>query len=234
MDQEAILAYLSDGRRLRNDNIRELAGAQDQVCTTVSSSYQFLISLLVYLCFQQILPRFRFGRGATRAESRSTPTTSDGRYACEWRSLLYPGTNICVGSIAATPPFRPSQLATSYLRIAHTHHDYINHTLMALHCQHEAVRIASSSLDLNVLAITDAFDSISAGARGELDKQAALLAGLEADLELISKVRIHVEFMSPAVRKAIEGGEKSRTLGDYVSIVKMKQVAETCARTHGE
>lgn len=32
VDEEAILAYLSDGRRLRNDNIRELAGAQDQVC----------------------------------------------------------------------------------------------------------------------------------------------------------------------------------------------------------
>lgn len=31
VDQEAILAYLSDGRRLMNDNIRELAGAQDQV-----------------------------------------------------------------------------------------------------------------------------------------------------------------------------------------------------------
>jgi hypothetical protein len=38
VEQEAILAYLSDGRRLRNDNIRELAGAQDQVCST---SYHF-------------------------------------------------------------------------------------------------------------------------------------------------------------------------------------------------
>lgn len=31
VDEEAIIAYLSDGRRLRNDSIRELAGAQDQV-----------------------------------------------------------------------------------------------------------------------------------------------------------------------------------------------------------
>jgi autophagy-related protein 11 len=31
VDEQAILAYLSDGRRLRNDNIRELLGAQDQV-----------------------------------------------------------------------------------------------------------------------------------------------------------------------------------------------------------
>jgi hypothetical protein len=105
---------------------------------------------------------------------------------------------------------------------------------LTLHYQHEAVRIASSSLDLNVLAITDAFEGIAATSRQELDKQAALLAGLEADLELISRVKIHVEFMSSGVRKAIEAGEKPRTLGDYVSIVKMKQVAETCTRTHGE
>jgi len=32
VDEEAVLAYLSDGRRLRNDNIRDLAGAEDQVC----------------------------------------------------------------------------------------------------------------------------------------------------------------------------------------------------------
>ena len=31
VDEEAVLAYLSDGRRLRNDNIRDLAGAEDQV-----------------------------------------------------------------------------------------------------------------------------------------------------------------------------------------------------------
>lgn len=118
--------------------------------------------------------------------------------------------------------------------MAHVHHEHITQILVSLHYQHEAIRIASSSLDFNVLAIVDAFEGIAVGSRRELEKQAALLAGLEADLYLISKVKIHVEFMSPAVRKSIESGEKSRTLGDYVSNVKMKQVAETCARTHGE
>lgn len=140
---------------------------------------------------------------------------------------------LCPESIAATPPFRPSQLAASYLHTAHIHHEHITQMLISLHYQHGAIRIASSSLDLNVLAIVDTFEGIAAGSRRELEKQALLLAGLEADLDLISKVRIHVEFMSPAVRKSIESGEKSRTLGDYVSNVKMKQVAETCARTHG-
>jgi autophagy-related protein 11 len=148
-------------------------------------------------------------------------------------NALYPNAHIHSDNIAATPPFRPSQLAASYLRTAHIHHEYINRTSLTLHYQHEAVRIASSSLDLNVLAITDTFDGIASSARRDLEKQAALLAGLEADLEIISRVKIHVEFMSPAVRKAIETGEKPRTLGDYVSIVKMNQVAETCTRTHG-
>lgn len=48
MDQDAVLAYLSDGTRLRTDNVRELVGAQDQVrlalamyqsCATVPTKY---------------------------------------------------------------------------------------------------------------------------------------------------------------------------------------------------
>lgn len=113
------------------------------------------------------------------------------------------------------------------------HHEHITNLLNSLHYQHDAIRIACGSLELNGLAIVDAFEGIAAGARRELEKQTVLLSGLEADLDLISRVKIHVEFMSPAVRKSIEAGEKSRTLGDYVSNVKMKQVAETCARTHG-
>jgi hypothetical protein len=136
-------------------------------------------------------------------------------------------------SLSATPPYRPSQLAASYLRTAHTHLEYIVHTAATLHRQHQAARIASSSLELNVLAISDVFDGIAVTARKDLERQTTLLAGLDADLEIISRVKIHIEFMSPAVRNAIENGERPRTLGDYVSNVKMKQVAEACARTHG-
>lgn len=137
-------------------------------------------------------------------------------------------------AIDATPPFRPSQLATSYLRTAHIHKEHVTNTLNSLRYQHEALRIASTSLDLNVLAIMDVFEGISQSAQKDLEKQEMLLAAVDADLEIISRVKIHAEFMSPATRKAVEAGEKARTLGDYVSNVKMKQVAETCARTHGD
>ncbi|KAG6840470.1 hypothetical protein C0991_006496 [Blastosporella zonata] len=136
--------------------------------------------------------------------------------------------------VGATPPIRPSQLASRYSHTAHVHHDHINHVVISLHYQHEAIRIASANLDINALAIMETFEGISAGSKRELEKQVMLLSGLEADLDLISRVRIHSEFMSPAVRKSIEAGEKSRSLGDYVSNVKMKQVAETCARTHDD
>ncbi|EPQ52115.1 hypothetical protein GLOTRDRAFT_80285, partial [Gloeophyllum trabeum ATCC 11539] len=49
---------------------------------------------------------------------------------------------------------------------------------------------------------------------------------------MVSRVQVHVEFLSPGVRRAIESGERRRTLGDYVASKKMQQVAETCRRTH--
>ncbi|RDB29904.1 Autophagy-related protein 11 [Hypsizygus marmoreus] len=200
VEQDAILAYLSDGRRLTNTNVRELAGSHDQ------SIYVFNKYYLDY-DLDDILRDLR-------VEAPLEPPIEE--------------------TITATPPFRPSHLAASYLRTAQLHHEHVNHIAISLHYQHEAIRIASGSLDLNVLAVVDTFEGIAVGSRRELDKQAALLSGLEADLDLISRVRIHAEFMSPAVRKSIEAGEKSRTLGDYVSNVKMKQVAETCARTHDD
>ncbi|KAJ6463318.1 hypothetical protein C8R45DRAFT_516483 [Mycena sanguinolenta] len=85
-----------------------------------------------------------------------------------------------------------------------------------MHSQHAALRIASTRLDMHVLAVVDTFESVVTSSRRELEK-----------------VRIQTEFVSPAVRKAIESGGKPRTLGDYVSNVYMKQVADTCSRTHG-
>ncbi|KZT23676.1 hypothetical protein NEOLEDRAFT_1136168 [Neolentinus lepideus HHB14362 ss-1] len=200
VEEEAILAYLSDGRRLRSDNIRELAGAQDQTIFVFNKYY-------LDLDLDEVLQELKI-------DPPMQPPLDE--------------------TISATPPFRPSQLAASSLCIAQTHRDHVTHLLSTLRHQHEALRIASNSLDLNVLALAEAFDSIAVGARKELDKQASLLSGLDADLEMIGRVKIHVEFLSPAVRKAIESGDSGRTLGTYVSNIKMRQVADTCRRTHGE
>jgi acid stress-induced BolA-like protein IbaG/YrbA len=134
---------------------------------------------------------------------------------------------------ASTPPIRLNQLATSYARASHLHHEHIQLLLRSLLFQHQAIRIASTTLDFNVLAISETFEGIALNARKQLEKQSSLLAGLDSDLELISRVGVHVEFCSAAVRMAIEAGDPHRVLGDYVSKHKMKQVADACVRTHG-
>ena len=134
---------------------------------------------------------------------------------------------------ASTPPIRHTQLATSYARASHFHHEHIQLLLRSLHFQHQAIRIASTTLDFNVLAISETFEGIALNAQKEFEKQSSLLAGLDSDLELISRVGVHVEFCSAAVRMAIETGDAHRVLGDYVSKQKMKQVADACMKTHG-
>lgn len=134
----------------------------------------------------------------------------------------------------ATPPVRPSQVATSYLSAAHFHLRDVKRIMHSITYQQAALTLSLSSLDKRVLQISDTFEEFGIGATRELEKQATLLQGLDADLEIVSRVRIHPEFMSAAVQRAIKAGEKGRTLGDYVSNVKMRQVAETCSRTHSE
>ncbi|EPT00582.1 hypothetical protein FOMPIDRAFT_152203 [Fomitopsis schrenkii] len=194
------LAYLSDGRRLTKDNVRDMAGVDDQTIYVFNKRY-------LDLDVKQVL-----------AELREVP------------SLQPPVED----AISSTPPFRISQLATSYEQAAHQHHDQVHRTLASLHYQHTALRIASSVLDLHVLAIADVYDGVSAAAQREIDRQDALLNGLDADLEIVTRVHVHREFMSQAMRKAMDVGDRGRTLGDYVSRVKMRQVADSCMRAHDE
>jgi autophagy-related protein 11 len=106
--------------------------------------------------------------------------------------------------------------------------------LQSLMLQHQGLQIASKNLDFNVLAIHETFDGLAVNAQRELQKQESLLNGVDADLELISKVAVHVEFCSEAVRTAIEAGDPQRVLGDYVSKQKMQTVKDSCGKTHGK
>ncbi|KAJ2933973.1 hypothetical protein H1R20_g3142, partial [Candolleomyces eurysporus] len=200
IDHDAVIAYMSNGARLTNANIRELAGSQDQTIFVFNKHY-LDYDLEDVLRTLYVQPQLQ-------------PPMED--------------------TVSATPPLRHSQFSATCVRNAHKHHDFITQTQNTVHYQHESARIAATSLDAHVLVILDTFDSIATNSKRELDKQTILLGGLSADLELISQVRIHVEFMSNAVRKAIEAGEKHRTLGDYVSSAKMKTVADACRRTHEE
>jgi autophagy-related protein 11 len=147
-------------------------------------------------------------------------------HACDMR-------NCSKETITATPPFRPSQLGASYHRAAQAHQQSVSRTLDSLRYQQSALRIASTALDLNVLNVADVFDGVAAGAHRELDKQATLISSVDFDLEMASRVQIHREFLSSAVQRVVDAGGRARTLADYVSDEKMRQVADVCRRTHG-
>ncbi|OSC97798.1 hypothetical protein PYCCODRAFT_1398207 [Trametes coccinea BRFM310] len=196
--QDAIWAYLSDGRPLRSDNVRDLAGVEDQTIYIFNKAY-------LSMNIDQVLYDLHH-------EPQLQPPVED--------------------AIASTPPFRISQLAGSYLQTASLHLEEVNRLLSSLHYQHNALRISSGALDLHILATSEGFEALAAVAQRELDRQAKLLAGIDADLEIVSGVKVHKEFLSASVRKAIEAGDRGRTLGDYVSKVKMRQVADSCMNTH--
>ncbi|PFH49900.1 hypothetical protein AMATHDRAFT_62171 [Amanita thiersii Skay4041] len=198
IEPDAALAFLSDGRRLTNGNIRELAGMPDQTIFAFNKNH-------IDDDYDEVLRKLR---------------------------VIPPLQPPIEDSIAATPPFRPAQFAASFLRTAHIHHEHVNKMYNSLRHQYDAMRVAASNLDRHILTITETFNSIAETANQDLEKQAMLLGGVQSDLNLIRRVRVHVEFLSPNVRKTIEAGGEPRTLGDYVSTLKMGQVAETCARTH--
>ncbi|PPQ78611.1 hypothetical protein CVT25_010575 [Psilocybe cyanescens] len=148
------------------------------------------------------------------------------------RLIVEPPFQATIDDATATPPIRHAALATSYARTAQVHHEHVQHTLRSLSLQHQALQIASTSLDYHILQIYETFDAFAINARKELEKQWSLLEGLDADLDLLSRVGVHVEFCSTAVRMAIEAGDKPRVLTDYVSKLKMRQVADGCTKSH--
>lgn len=102
------------------------------------------------------------------------------------------------------------------------------------HIQHESLSVVMMNLETHVMALAETFDSFRNVAQRELDKQQALLRGHKLDLEIISKVKVHPEFLSAVVRRGVEATGRERTLGDYVSNSKMQTVAESCTRLHSE
>ncbi|KAI0642725.1 hypothetical protein C8Q79DRAFT_916874 [Trametes meyenii] len=195
---DAIWAYLSDGRPLRSDNVRDLAGVEDQTIYVFNKAY-------LSLDIDQVLNDLHY-------DAQLQPPVED--------------------AISSTPPFRISQLASSYLQTASMHLGQINHLLTCLHYQQSALRISSGALDLHILATSEGFEGLSAVAQRELDRQAKLLAGLNADLTVVGRVNVHKEFLSASVRRVMEAAGRERTLGDYVSKEKMNQVAVSCISTH--
>ena len=119
------------------------------------------------------------------------------------------------------------------LSSAQEHLSYIPSVLRSLSVQMGALRVAASNLDSHVLSLSEVFENFELIAIKELDRQSSLLRNHSLDLEIISRIRVHHEFLSPNVRREVEAGLKERMLVDYISSQKMKLVLDSCAKVHG-
>ncbi|QRW05476.1 autophagy-related protein 11 [Ceratobasidium sp. AG-Ba] len=119
-------------------------------------------------------------------------------------------------------------------RDAETHVEHIHFLGTSVDLQHEALSVVMLNLEGHVMALADTFDTFRNVAQRELERQQALLQGHKLDLEIISKVKVHPEFLSATVRRGVETAGRERTLGDYVSSSKMQMVADSCTKLHNE
>jgi autophagy-related protein 11 len=117
---------------------------------------------------------------------------------------------------------------------AETYLQHIRSHGVSVDIQHESLTVVARNLESHVMVLSDTFDSFRNVAQRELNRQQSLLQGHKLDLEIISKVKVHPEFLSVAVRRGVEATGRERTLGDYVSSSKMQMVAESCTRLHSE
>lgn len=122
------------------------------------------------------------------------------------------------------PSLRPSELGAAFHRAAQTHMQSISRIVDSMQHQRSALRLASSVVDFHVLNVSD----VVTDARQELDKRASLVAGVDADTELASRVQIHREFLPPAVQRAMDAGGPARTLDHYVSGERIRRAVEEC------
>ncbi|KAG9010228.1 hypothetical protein FRB90_007893, partial [Tulasnella sp. 427] len=193
----AILCFLSDGTQLRNENLRELAGVEDQTIYVFNREYldlpvdQILADLLV--------------------EPQLQP-------------------DVDAQAHQSSPPL----LLSAYSRAANFHYQHLVQRAASMTAQCAALVVASRNLDSHVLALTSAYEAFSASAQRELEKQDEVLRGHATDMEIIGRIKVHRDFLSPAIRRAVDAGGQDRRLGDYVNAHKMQQVADTSVKLHEE
>jgi hypothetical protein len=103
---------------------------------------------------------------------------------------------------------------------------------------------------MHVFTLTEAWTALKETIATGLEGQAKLLEGIDYDLDSISQLSVHPEFLalnsnrriaapnSPSAERDVEEirgeGVKTKMLGEYVSRPKMKVVVESCRKIHGK
>ncbi|KAI9455244.1 autophagy-related protein 11-domain-containing protein [Lactarius psammicola] len=190
IEEDAALAYLSDGRKLGTDNVSDLAEVHDQTIFVFNKYYldrdlDEVVKLL-------------------HMEPPLQPPIEESQFI--------------------TPSPRLSELGAAFHRAAQTHMQSISRIVDSMRHQRSALRMASGVVDFRVLNVSDVVIDV----RQRLDKRASLVAGVDTATELASRVRVHREFLSPAVQRAMDAGGPARTLSHYISGERIRRAVEEC------
>ncbi len=178
VDEDAAIAYLPDGRRITSGNIRDLGGVQDQVRTSSHVLKRRLLSLMTHSFYSSLIniilitmSTWCYGNcKSSPACSRRSKVRLFAKYSD--RTCL---TEVADAEIGRPRPYGTPKLAPRTHEHRQLHHEHIQHMLHSLALQHQALQIASGSLDFHILAISDTFDGLAANGRRELEKQESLL-----------------------------------------------------------
>ncbi|KAG8931279.1 oligomeric, coiled-coil, peripheral membrane protein [Tulasnella sp. 417] len=224
-DASAILCFLSDGTQLRNENLRELAGVEDQTIYVFNREYldlpvdQILADLIVEPQLQpEVDGAYQLNGLHLSCQFEKAPTD---------RHDMSP-------SSAHAHQSSPPLLLSAYSRAANFHYQHLVHRAASMTAQCAALGVASRNLDSHVLSLTSAYDVFATSAQKDLERQDEVLRGHATDMEIIGRIKVHRDFLSPNVRRAVDMGGQERRLGDYVNAHKMQQVADTSVRLHEE
>ena len=132
------------------------------------------------------------------------------------------------------PDASPSSIISAYSRAANFHNQHLLQRADAINAQISCLLVASLNLDSHVLNLSSAYDAFSVTAQRELEKQEEILKSHERDMQVISQIRVHSEFITkPNNRRALDAAARDRMLVAYVHAPKMHQVAANCANLHG-
>ncbi|PWN23238.1 hypothetical protein BCV69DRAFT_112785 [Microstroma glucosiphilum] len=117
----------------------------------------------------------------------------------------------------------------SILEYVHSHASTSQHHHSALSTIQRSTSVALLNLLSHSHNVKDGSLSAKVSNEGQLGRMQRLLGGYQRDLEILGLVRVNPALLPPS-----SGSSSKRTLGDFVSRVKMGAVADACNRVFEE
>ncbi|RUS27458.1 hypothetical protein BC938DRAFT_483221 [Jimgerdemannia flammicorona] len=118
-------------------------------------------------------------------------------------------------------------LSQTYLQTTTSHAHLAGDLCAEQRIQHMALNVAQANLDAHARSSAQQHDRFSELSRRDLARQSAVLAGIDADVEALRRVRVHPRVVENMVINGKKGGKDGMTLAEFVDL---KEVAEARSR----